>query len=393
MRKTALAAALAVLATLAVAATAAAQAPLTVYASMPLQGAARPQATAVLAGARLALQQAGGQAAGRPVRLVELDSSTAVAGTWTPERVYANARRASRDASAVAYLGEFNSGGSAVTVPVTNEAGLLVVSPSNTAVGLTTAGVGADPGEPEKYYPSGVRTFGRVIPSDHVHGRAAAAALQAAGAKRVLLIHDGTVYGKGLAWDAAVSARARGMRPTIRRLARRARNRASLARAARSADGVFYGGLVASGVARLWNTLHRAKPSLPLLGAEGVALEDFTRDISRGARARTRLVVSTPEPAALGPAAAPVIAQLGGSPDPYALHGYEAMAVILDAITRGGGTREGTRAAFFATRDRASVLGTYSIDAHGDTSLTQVALYGVTASGALRFDRVIDAGA
>ena len=69
------------------------------------------------------------------------------------------------------YLGEFNSGGSAISLPITNEAGILQVSPSNTYVGLTRA-EGADKGEPDKYYPSGKRTFGRVVPADHIQAAA-----------------------------------------------------------------------------------------------------------------------------------------------------------------------------------------------------------------------------
>jgi branched-chain amino acid transport system substrate-binding protein len=94
---------------------------------------------------------------------------------------------------------------------------------------------------------------------------------------------------------------------------------------------------------------------------------------------------------AYGPSGQEVLDALGG-PDPYALYGYEAMSVVLDAINRGGPTREGTVAAFFATRDRDSVLGRYSIDRFGDTTLTQYGVYRVEG-GALAFDRAVDAAA
>lgn len=393
MRKIALAAAAILLAALALASTAAAQAPLTVYGSMPLQGAGGSQARAVFQGARLALREAGGQAAGRPVRFVELDSSTAQVGTWTPEMVSRNARRAAQDSTAVAYLGEFNSGASAITVPITNASRLLVVSPSNTAVGLTTGGAGAERGEPEKYYPAGGPNYGRVIPNDHVGGRALAAIAQGAGAKRVLVISDGEVYGSGLARDAAASAGARGMEVTLRRLRYGARdNRRALVRAAKRFDAVIYGGITANGAVPLWNALHRAKRSLHLIGGEGVAESGFAKRITRRARARTLLAVSTLPAQAMAPAAQPVAQALGGNPDPYALYGYEAMALILDAVTRGGGTRAGAVQAFFATKDRQSILGTYSIDPNGDTTLTQYGRYRVVGGGAIQFDAAVDAG-
>jgi ABC-type branched-subunit amino acid transport system substrate-binding protein len=59
-------------------------------------------------------------------------------------------------------------------------------------------------------------------------------------------------------------------------------------------------------------------------------------------------------------------------PDPAAAYGYEAMAVVLDSIRRAGEEGDNRRKvieAFLETRDRKSVLGTYSIDSFGDTTL------------------------
>src|SRR5919201_1940199 len=81
-----------------------------------------------------------------------LDDSTAQAGQWDPGQTSSNARQASQDQSTIAYLGEFNSGSSAISIPILNQAGILQISPSNTYVGLTRS-EGADKGEPDKYYP------------------------------------------------------------------------------------------------------------------------------------------------------------------------------------------------------------------------------------------------
>jgi len=64
-----------------------------------------------------------------------------------------NARRAAADSSAIGYIGEFNSGASAISMPILSEAGIPQISPSNTYVGLTRSGSGAAPGEPDKYDP------------------------------------------------------------------------------------------------------------------------------------------------------------------------------------------------------------------------------------------------
>jgi branched-chain amino acid transport system substrate-binding protein len=70
------------------------------------------------------------------------------------------------------------------------------------------------------------------------------------------------------------------------------------------------------------------------------------------------------------------------------------MSLMLDAISRAThqGTIEATRSnvvsALFRTHDRRSVLGTYSIDARGDTSLNRYGVYRVVAGG-LRFLKTV----
>ena len=97
---------------------------LTIYSSMPLQGASSPQTKAIVNGMKLALEQAGSKAGEHTIKFVSLDNSTAQAGTWTPEATPANARKAAQDDTTAVYLGEFNSGAAAVSIPLLNEAGV-----------------------------------------------------------------------------------------------------------------------------------------------------------------------------------------------------------------------------------------------------------------------------
>ena len=144
---------------------------LTIYSSLPLQGDSRPQSEAVVNGEKMALEEHGGKVGNYAVKYVSLDDSTAATGKWEPGATSSDARKAAQDKSTIAYLGEFNSGASAISIPILNEAGILQISPSNTYVGLTRS-EGADKGEPDKYYPSGKRTFGRVVPADHIQAAA-----------------------------------------------------------------------------------------------------------------------------------------------------------------------------------------------------------------------------
>src|SRR5215218_8517008 len=100
---------------------------LTVYSSLPLQGDSRPQSEDVNRGIQLALDQAGGKVGNFTIKLVQLDDATASAGKWDPGQTSSNARKVVGDDSAIAYLGEFNSGATAISLPILNEAGIAMV--------------------------------------------------------------------------------------------------------------------------------------------------------------------------------------------------------------------------------------------------------------------------
>jgi len=184
---------------------------LTIYSSVPLQGASRVQTTAVVNGAKLALEQAGNKAGPHTIKYEPLDDSTAQAGSWTPEQESANARKAAGDDSTAVYIGTFNSGAAAVSIPILNEAGIPMISPANTAVGLTTDEPGANPGEPDKYYPGGTRNYARIVPKDTIQGAALATVMKEDGCTKVQLTNDKEVYGAGLAANVELAAKAQGL--------------------------------------------------------------------------------------------------------------------------------------------------------------------------------------
>ena len=145
---------------------------LTIYSSVPLHGDSSASGTAVLNGARLALRQIGARIGKYQVALKALDDSTAKTGEWNPGQTSVNARRAVENKTTIGYLGELNSGASAMSIPILNRAGIAQVSSDQHRDRATAGAPAASPGEPHKYYPTGMRTFARVVPNDSIQSLA-----------------------------------------------------------------------------------------------------------------------------------------------------------------------------------------------------------------------------
>jgi branched-chain amino acid transport system substrate-binding protein len=372
---------------------------LTIYSSLPLQGDSRAQSLSVVNGEKLALESQGNKVGDFAIKYTSLDDSTAAAGKWDPGATSGDARKAAQDKSTIGYLGEFNSGASAISIPILNEAGILQISPSNTATGLTRS-LGADKGEPDKYYPSGKRTYGRVVPADHIQGAAQVSYQKDNGCKKTYLLNDKEVYGSGLVKNVVAAAKTQGL-PIAGNtgIDPKAANYRSVATTikATGADCVFFGGITDNNAVQLFKDLHAAMPTAKLFGPDGVAETAFTTKLGSSVEKVTYVTNPTLDPK-LYPASGQEFfktykAKYGADPEAYAIYGYEAMGVLLEAIKNAGAKgndRQAVIDAFFKIKDRQSVLGTYSIDENGDTTLSD---YGGdrVVDGKLVFDKVIKA--
>jgi branched-chain amino acid transport system substrate-binding protein len=387
---------LALLAALAAPPAAMAQEPLTVYSSLPHVGATRGESDDIVRAARMALAEAGGVAGGHPVTLVALNDGSEKRGAWSPRRTAANARTAAGDGSAIAYLGELNSGATTFSMPITNEAGMLQVSPSNAYVGLTRSDPpSTEPGDPDRLIPTGRRTYGRVALADDRQADALARYAADLGIHRVVLVDDAEIYGAGLQHLLRARLRGRGIAVARETTMDDPRGLARSLRRVR-AGALVYTGIAGHGAARLWRAVHRLHPRWKLLGADGIAVPAFARRLSPRAARRTRFTALPLAPSAYPPAGQAFFdrfrAAYGAEPAPYAIFGYEAMAVILDSIARAAvpTSRQAVVDAFFSTSGRESVLGRYSIDPFGDSTLGTFGGYRVDARGRIVWDRVID---
>ena len=372
---------------------------LNIYSSLPLQGDSRPQSEDVVRGMQLALEKSGGKAGNFTIKYTSLDDAIAATGKWEPGKVSENARKAVGDDKTIAYLGEFNSGASAISIPLINEAGILQVSPSNTYVGLTRS-EGAEKGEPQKYQPSGSKTFGRVVPADHIQAAAQASYMKDDGVTKVYILNDKEVYGKGLADQVEKIAAEQGIEVLGNDgIDTKAANFRALGAKIKSsgADGFFFGGITQNKGVQVFKDVFAANPDIKMFGPDGVAESAFSEKL--GAKVEKNVFITNPtlDPKEYPPAAQDFFkefkAKYGKDPEPYAIYGYEAMGITLEAIKNAGDKANDRQAVvdeFFKIKGRESVLGTYDIDENGDTTLSD---YGGNRieGGKLVFDKVIKA--
>jgi branched-chain amino acid transport system substrate-binding protein len=354
---------------------------------MPLQGPHKAQAQSIINAEKLALKEAGGKAGEYKVNFASRDDSTAGESDdpgWSPGRTADNAAKAAQDSRTIGYLGEFDSSASAVSIPITNEAGFVQVSPASTSVGLTKVVAGSDVGEPDKFYPSGERTFARVVPADDVQASAAARWARELGARRAFLVDDKSVEGQGLVKQFAVAADRVGLGVAGRKgMDPRADEYRDLAReiADEGADLVYFGGGVESNASRLWRDLGAAAPRARLMGSARLLSPDFYERLGPEA-SRTYLTSATQDPSQLPPRGQRFLRdyrrEFGEAPDPYAAYGHAAMSLLLEAIRRAGenaNKREDIVERVLDTRGFETVIGTFSLDSSGDTTLGRIAGY------------------
>ncbi len=132
---------------------------LTVYVSTPKAGPSAADGREVAAGAREALTAAGGEAGGIAVRATHLEAAGG-AGAYA-----ANARRAVEDSTSIAYIGELDPKATLSSLPITNEARMLQLSPIADDPELLAPFEGSDE-VPAETQSTGERTFATLAPLD-----------------------------------------------------------------------------------------------------------------------------------------------------------------------------------------------------------------------------------
>jgi branched-chain amino acid transport system substrate-binding protein len=353
-----------------------------IVSSLPRTGSATAQAQTMVNGIRMAIEEAGGKVGEFTIAYEDWDDASPERGQWDPAVEAANAQKAVQDPDIMAYIGTYNSGAAKIAMPILNKASLVMVSPANTYPGLTKPGTG-EANEPQVYRPSGKINYFRVVPADDIQGEVAAMWAKELGVKKVFVLHDRELYGKGVA-DVFKRACARlgiqvvgyeGIDP-------KAANYRSLVTKIKStdADMVYFGGTTQTNAGQIAKDLVAGGAKVKLMVPDGCREQALIESAGKdNLDDRTYVTFGGLPPSQLQGRGKEFYEnykkKYNAEPEAYAVYGYEAARVVLEGIKRAGKKdRESIRAAIAGLRDFDGVLGKWSFDQNGDTSLKVMAV-------------------
>jgi ABC-type branched-subunit amino acid transport system substrate-binding protein len=344
---------------------------------LPLHGADRVATVPMVEAIRVVLDRHDFRAGRFTVGYQSCDDSTAQAGTYDLHTCFSNAKAYARNLDVIGVIGAYNSGCSAVQIPVTNQAPdgpLAMISTSNTHNGLTRPYEGMRRGELEARYPSGERNYVRIAAADHLQSVANATLVKELGLRDLFVLSpDGDRY---FTADMRTAARNLGLRivgsanwnteaSEFTRLARRiARTHAeavfiaglldphgdALVRDLRAQLGRDVALMATDWFSTIPDLLSRAGSAAQgmYVSVTGVANKDLPR---RGRRLLEELEAAS--------------GRKPSSPS-TAVYAAQATEILLDAIARSEGTRSSVTRELRRTSVEEGILGNIRFDQNGD---------------------------
>jgi branched-chain amino acid transport system substrate-binding protein len=362
---------------------------ITIVSSLPRTGNARQQTDTIVNGIRMALDEVNSRVGDFEITYRDYDDATASAGEWTQDQEAANANKAAADPNVMAYIGPYNSGAAKTSIPILNAAHLLMISPANTAVWLTKPNPD-NPKELENYRKDGIN-YTRVCPTDDIQGPLGAEWAKEMGIKRVFVLDDNEVYGRGLAklfedhcdeigveivGHDSIDAKALEFRSLMTKIK------------SKNPDLVYFGGTTQTKGGQIAKDMVAVGLSAKLMVPDGCMETAFIEAAGpENVNDRCFITFGGLPAEAFENADAAFIAKnkaakdfvdayqkrFGKLPEAYAIYGYEAGKVALEAIRRAGKKdRSAIVAACLGIKDFHGALGTWSFDSNGDTTLKKL---------------------
>jgi branched-chain amino acid transport system substrate-binding protein len=346
-----------------------------------MTGSALGQAQTMVNGIQQALAETNSKACDGKIQIQYevYDDATAAAGKWDPAQVTSNSNKAVADGSVVAVIGHYNSGAAKLSIPVLNQANIVMISPANTYPGLTKPGKG-EAKEPNVYYPAGTRNFSRVVPADDLQGAVAGNWAKSLGVQKVYILDDQELYGKGIADVFEATSKKLGIQVLGREgIDIKASDYKALMNKikALNPDLIYFGGTTQSNAGQIIKDMRNVgmtPDAVKFMGPDGIKEQALIDAAGKDAEAVYATFGGLPPQELTGAGAKwyeSYKAKYNSEPETYTAYAYEAAKVAIGAINKVCKNDRGAiREAVMATKDFNGVLGTWSFDPNGDTSLT-----------------------
>jgi branched-chain amino acid transport system substrate-binding protein len=357
---------------------------------LPQQGSDLASSEPMIRGIQLAVKHAGGVAGSYKVEIPKSAIfDDAKDGAHDPQTGAQNMQAIVSLENVIAVIGPLNSSVAKVQIPISNEAGLLQCSPANTNEGLTKPEFGAL--EVRKAHPDKINYI-RVVTTDDNQGPAAAKyILENLKKKNVYIIDDTETFGKVIADNFAKYLEANGGKVVARDGVPKTTTDYSAiltAAKAKNPEAIYFGGVTATGGARILKAAIQAGLNVPYVGPDGIydgsaATKDsflnLVGDDAKNAIATAAAVGDFPGRADFE---AKFKAEYNTAPTGYAATAYSCAQVVLDALKRAGeganmkDLREKVRvAAVDPNASYKTVIGDIKFDKNGDTSQKIISFY------------------
>jgi DNA-binding SARP family transcriptional activator/ABC-type branched-subunit amino acid transport system substrate-binding protein/DNA-binding beta-propeller fold protein YncE len=360
---------------------------------LPLQGATRGTTFPMTQAIQFALARSQFRAGPYSIGYQSCDHSTVQAGAWDPEKCIANAGAFARARKLIGVIGTWHSGCAGLELPILNRAPggpVAMVSPANSWPGLTRRVPEGLRGEPEFFYPTGIRNYARVSSSDDYQGAAHAMLARDLGLDRFFVLRGM----QGSPWPELVS---NSFERAAQRLGIRIVGSATWDADAPSydplvamvrrtdPDAVFLAGAVFDRAGPLVKDLRAVLgPEVQFFAPDGFAVIPYLRQAAGPAADGMYVsVLGTPN-SSLGPGGRQFLAEFaptqpgGVVPSFTATYGAQAVEVLLQAIARSDGTRTSIVRELHEVRIQDGILGTFEIDEYGDPTLQPITILRVT---------------
>lgn len=358
---------------------------ITIGVDLPLAGADASDGIPTANAVRLAIRDANESqlVAGFTLAVDVRDDTTN--GVHNPAKGLANFNAFIADPTNLGVIGPLNSNVAQALIPISNSELLALISPANTSPELTK---GTQALAMRKIHPLEI-TYFRVCPTDDVQGSAGATfAYTILHLRRAYVMDDNQTFGRGIADQWASQFRSDGGIVLGHEHARPGQSdfHDMIARAAAaSPDIVFFGGESSTGAAQA----RKQMAGTPLAhvayaSGDGIQNQEFL-NVSGPESENSYATVASANAAEL-PTAATFMkeyqAAYGAQAGAYSASAYVATMALVQAIARAvqGNqgkmpTREQVLDQLRSTSNLNSILGVFSFDQNGDTTLKIVSIW------------------